>query len=423
MLNNNKIVTTESGLRILVRPMNTTRSVSVGVFVGAGSMTETTEEGGISHFIEHMLFKGTEKRTAFEIAEEMECLGVQINAYTSRNMTVYYTSSLDEHAEACAELLSDLYFNSTFLKENLKKEQGVVLEEIGMCEDDPEDLAFELAGKAHFGNAPIARPILGTKKSVKSFDKAAIEDYMARHYTPENTVVVFSGHITEEFGKKLAEKYFGSKMKKTGYVRSEPPKAKPQKGFLKKIKNIEQANVVLTFPSAPFRTEDADAISYLHLILGGGMSSRLFQRVREQEGLAYSVYTLPLEYLNDGFFTIYLGTNPASLERALVAVRETVAELKRDGITEKEFLKAREQLKSGLVLGGESASALMRASGKIAILCNEVFDLDEKLKRIEAVTKEDVMRVLHRYLDTEQVSAGYVGKKTGVNILGIIKGE
>lgn len=411
----------ESGLRILVVPMQNTRALAMGVFVGTGSMMEAEGEEGISHFIEHMVFKGTERRSSFEIVDELESLGIQINAYTTKNTTVFYTVSIDEHADKCADMLSDILFNATFAEKDIDSERGVVLEEIKMCEDDPEDLVGELLSEAHYGKAPIAKPILGNEKSLATFDKAKILAYMEKRYTADNTVVVIAGNVKKEDGIALASEYFdrfGSRLKAVG---TPVTRTAPVGGFRQENKNIKQANISFGFNGCSFMSEEQTAQSFLNIIFGSAMSSRLFQAVREKLGLAYSVYSLPLDYADDGYFTVYLGTSVKKAKKAVEAIREEILKLKRDGITEKELSSAREQLKAAYVLGAESASAVMRLYGKAAILKNAVYDSEEKIKAVNKVTVEDVKRAIDNCFDFDKASAAYVGKKLGFNPLTVLR--
>lgn len=411
----------ESGLRILVVPIKNTRALAMGVFVGTGSMMEAEGEEGISHFIEHMVFKGTERRSSFEIVDELESLGIQINAYTTKNTTVFYTVSIDEHIDKCADMLSDILFNATFSQKDIDSERGVVLEEIKMCEDDPEDLVGELLSLAHYGDAPLAKPILGNEKSLSSFDKSKILSYMERRYTADNTIIVIAGNVEKEEGVSLARKYFdrfGTRLKAVG---SAEKRATPAGSFRQENKNIKQANISFGFKGCSFMSEEQTAQSFLNIIFGSAMSSRLFQAVREKLGLAYSVYSMPLDYADDGYFTVYLGTSVKKAKKAVEAVRDEILKLKKEGITEKELSSAREQLKAAYVLGAESASSVMRLYGKAAILKNAVYDVEEKIKAVNRVTVEDVKRAIDYCFDFETASAAYVGKKLGFDPLEVLR--
>ncbi|MFA5450056.1 MAG: pitrilysin family protein, partial [Clostridia bacterium] len=281
----NKIIKYPSGLRLVLHSLKNTRSMAIGLYVGTGSACETATNNGISHFIEHMLFKGTKNRSAFNIAEDMESIGAQINAFTSREMISFFTISTDEHTEKCFDVLSDMFFNATLTEENIQKEKGVILEEISMCEDDPTDLVMTLLSEAYFGNSGLGRSILGTPDTVNSLDANTLREYMAGLYTADNLVLAVAGNINFDAVNALVKKYFEqklSKIKKKAIV-CEPPDIRPRS--LSKIKPIEQSNIAFAFPSYKYDDRISLSVALLSNVLGGGMSSRLFQKLREELSL------------------------------------------------------------------------------------------------------------------------------------------
>ncbi len=416
------ILTLKSGLRILIVPMPYLRSMAMGIAVGAGTITEKDTEGGLSHFIEHMLFKGTQKRTAFDIADEAECNGIQLNAYTTKRMTVFYALSTSGNIDKSADMLSDMFFNSTFEKDCLKKEKSVVIEEISMYEDDADDVCHEALNKAHYGGSILERPILGTRESVNSFTKENIQAYMNRVYTPDNTVICIAGGITDQQGIDIVEKYFESKF--TEYRKFEKttlPEISPKCQSISIQKNkFEQANVGISFRSFPYgkKTEEMSALIE---ILSGGMSSRLFQKVREEKGLVYSIYGDNTTFQNNGMFHLHFATNPKCVKEAVLTIRETILDFVRDGITEKELSKCKELAKSELAIGTETSSAIMKIMTRNMILAGEKFDMDEKLKKIQAVTVDDVNAAIKYVFDFDTISTAYVGVKTDVDVLRLMK--
>lgn len=418
----NKIIKLQSGLRLALHTIKSTRSVAIGIYVNTGSAFETPELAGISHFIEHMLFKGTKNRTAFQIAEEMELAGAQINAFTSREITSYYTMSTDEHTEKCMEMLSDIFFHATLTEENIEKEKGVVIEEINMCEDDPADLCLDNLSKAYYGDGGLGSSILGTAETVKSFTPEMIRRYMDEHYTAGNVVIAAAGNIDFNMIKELAIRYFEAnfitKGSKKTYLTGDV-----QSRLIPRFKPIEQANLAFAFPSYNYDNDKSLAAALLSNVLGGGMSSRLFQKLREEMALVYDIYATESEYKPDGLFIIYLGTNPASVCKAVTAVRDVILTMISEGITEREFKKGKEQLKSAVVLGAERAISIMRAAGSRAILTNKTFDLDERLDAINNITLDDIKEVVSFIFDFNKVSASYVGKEPDCDILKLIKGE
>ena len=418
----NRIHTFSNGLKLALCPVEHTRSISIGVFVGAGAANETKERNGIAHFTEHMLFKGTAKRSAFDIANEMESVGAMINAFTARHMTCYYTVSTDEHTKRCMDVLSDIFFNANLFDEDVDKERNVILEEISRDEDDPEDVCTEGLASVFYGDSYMGRAILGTRENVQRFTACDVKSFMEDFYVPGNTVISISGHFDEEEIIALADEYFA---KKFNVAKDILPleKIDTHSDVFKKVKSTEQANIAFAFPSYPFGHERREVVSLLSSVFGGGMSSRLFQNVREKQGLAYEIYSIVGADLNVGSFCIFIGTNPKNSEQATIAIREEIDKLKKDGITEEEFNKGIQQLKSNLVLGAESSLSLMRANGRNMIMQGKMFDLDERLDVINSLTLKDVRTAIDYIFNYENVSASYVGPETDVDVFKLIKGE
>lgn len=399
-------------------------SVALGVYVGTGSLNESIPENGISHFIEHTLFKGTETRSAFAIADEIESIGAQINAYTSKLCTAYYTVSLSEHVEKCADILSDIFFHSTFPDAELKKEQGVVIEEINMYEDAPEDVCLEQLSTAYYADHPLGKTILGTKENVLSFDGDKIRDYMRRRYTPDNVVVSIAGAIDFDLAVELVEKYFVSQFRtarKVGTDKFSRRISTPT--FLYKKKDIEQSNIAFAFPAPEYDSDLESALQILNGALGGGMSSRLFQKIREELGLAYSVYSYPSQYTFDGYTCIYLGTNPSKTVKAIGAIREELLKLKSDGLTEKELLRSRAQMKSAYLMSRESSRAIMNINGKNLLYTGKLLDIDEKISRIDGTDLTRVKEVIDYVFDFDRVCASYVGPEEKMPALELLTGN
>ena len=406
----NYLKTFDNGLKLVVVEMKGLLSVSCGVLVKTGSANESAEENGISHFIEHTMFKGTEKRSAFEISDFIDRIGGQINAYTSKQMTCYYTHTTKEHLEDSLEVLSDMFFNSRFDKTELTKEKGVVIEEINMSEDTPEDLCLDLLSESYFGREGLGQTILGSAKNVRSFDRNKITAYMDKYYTADNVVIAVAGNITAERAEKLVGKYFADNFKR---IKSAPQKAtelcKPQN--LKKIKKIEQSHIALCMPAISLKDERRDSLTIANIVLGGGMSSRLFQRIREDLGLCYSVYSYLSCYRETGVLEVYAGVNTESRDVAYKAIVEEIEKFRKEGITEQEFLRGKEQLKSSLVLGQESVSGQMQLYGRYALFNGELFDFPARLKSIENIKADDVAAVIRGFFDVSKASTATVGPK------------
>ncbi len=407
-----------SGLRVLIVPIENRRSVAAGVFVGAGTITEDATQKGLSHFIEHMLFKGTAKRSAFQLAEEAESHGIHLNAYTSKIMTVYYALGISEHIDKCVDMLSDMLFFSQFDADCISREQGVVLEEIGMCEDDPDDCAHEAIARAHWAGTPLESAILGTKQSVKSFDKGVITRYMDRLYTPDNIVVCIVGDVTVEYGLDLVNRYFEEQFLSRcnrHSVKDTLPYYQPSCGYEKVIKDLEQVNVAFGFRSHPWGVK-REAIAAMIDVLCGGMSGRLFQRVREELGLVYSIYIDNTTFSKNGMLHIHFATSPAKLKEAVLATRETLVNFLAEGVQAKELDKIKQSSKSEVVIALETTSAVLRVMGRTALIDNQPFDIDEKLANISAITAEDVNEVARYVFDFSNLSVGYVGPDTDIDI-------
>ena len=397
----------ENGLRLVVKQMPGFMSVAIGILVGTGASAETDKEDGISHFIEHMQFKGTKKRNAFEISDAFDRLGAQVNAFTGKDITCYYSKCISEHTANCFELLADLFLNSTYPDEEMEREKGVVCEEISMNEDTPEDLCIDLLSRAFYGKRNYGRNILGTAKRVKGFTTEDIYRYKKARYCPENTVVSFAGGIDPQTAQALVETYFGGM--EQGAFEKRAPILETKRQSLVKKKNIEQMHIAIGYP-APLRGDPAEnAVSAINSVLGGSMSARLFQEVREKRGLAYSVYSYVSAYEYAGSQVVYAGVNPMQAEEAFKAICNVIDELKAKGITKEEFIRSREQMKSGLLFSNESSYSQMLLYGKYLLYYNKVLDFDEKLNRINMLTYEETQDVLERLFDNSQKAIALVG--------------
>ena len=398
-----------SGLRMVVKKIDGLLSVSMGAVVGTGSCFETERENGISHFIEHMMFKGTQKRTAFEISDAMDRIGAQVNAFTSKDITCYYAKSTSDHAGEAFEILSDFVLGSVFPEEEMDREKGVVLEEISMVEDTPDDLCLDVLAEAYFGKEGYGRPILGPAENVKRFSRRELFDYIEERYAPENIVISFAGNIDVKYAEELVEKYFESGMKKRAY------KAREKKislcgGSLFKVKDIEQVHIAFAYPSLRREDKLMDAALVMNTILGGGMSSRLFQKVRELMGLAYTVYSYISSFTEGGLLTIYAGVNPANVQKAQDAIFDTVSDLCKNKFTDDEFLRGKEQLKSSVILSQENTASQMVSYGKHMLFTGEVLDPEKRAKEIGDMTREDCEKALAMNFDAEKLAAAAVGK-------------
>ncbi|MBY0144467.1 pitrilysin family protein [Neobacillus niacini] len=377
----------KNGVRIVLENIPTVRSVAIGVWIGTGSRNENPQTNGISHFLEHMFFKGTKTRSAKEIAESFDSIGGQVNAFTSKEYTCYYAKVLDTHAQFALDVLADMFFNSTFVEEELNKERNVVLEEIKMYDDTPDDIVHDLLSRAIYGDHPLGYPILGTEETLNTFTGSTLKDYIHNRYTPENVVISIAGNVSDKFILEV-EKYFGSYEGGDSSIIENIPVF--QSNHLSRKKETEQAHLCLGFEGLKIGHEDVYSLIILNNILGGSMSSRLFQEVREQRGLAYSVFSYHSAYQDNGVVTVYGGTGAKQLDVLYETIQETLEKLKQDGITEKELNNSKEQLKGSLMLGLESTNSRMSRNGKNELLLKRHRSLDEIIEQIDQVTKQSV---------------------------------
>lgn len=399
----------KNGVRVVMERMEHVRSVSVGIWVNTGSVREAEDEGGASHFIEHMAFKGTARRTAEQIAAEMDAVGGSLNAFTSKECTCFYAKVLDEHLPVAIDVLSDITFHSTFPEDELEREKHVILEEILMTEDSPEDLTAERANALFFQNEPLARPILGTRESVLAFDRDRLLAYRKEHYTPRNVVVACAGHFDEEALMRLVEE----KLDLEASDRCASPLVQRYPGGARAEcvqKDIEQVHLTLMLPGFARDVADQYPLAVLSNVIGGSMSSRLFQSIREQRGLAYSIYSYPIYYAATGTFALYAGTGENQAVEVVRLMREELEKLRSEGVTREEFERCKAQLKGSYVLGLEGSGSRMNTIGKVALLQNREYREEDTINSIECVTMEDIRRVIPIVLDESQLCASFVGR-------------
>ena len=397
----------ENGLRLVVKKMEGLMSVTMGVLVGTGASVETDAEDGISHFIEHMQFKGTQKRNAFEISDAFDRLGAQVNAFTGQDLTCYYSKCTVDHTADCFELLADLFLNATFPEDEMEREKGVVCEEISMNEDTPEDLCLDLLGTAHYGKENYGRNILGSASNVKGFTVDDIYRYKKARYCPENIVISFAGNIDFQTAQALVESHFGT-LDKGAFEERNKTIINCHKSLVKN-KPIEQMHIGIAYPSVARGDKRENLFNAVNAILGGSMSARLFQEVREKRGLAYSVYSYLSPFSECGSLKIYAGVNPNNVNEAYGAICDVINTMKKDGITEDEFLRSREQLKSGMFFSNESTNSQMLLYGKYMLNFNEIFDFEKKLETLNSMRHEDAQAIIVDMFDESRKAIALVG--------------
>ena len=401
-------MTLPNGLRIIGERISHFRSASAGLWLGSGSQFEAGDEAGVSHFLEHMVFKGTEKRTARQIAEEMDAVGGQLNAFTAKECTCFYAKVVDEHLPLAMDVICDLATHPAFDPGEMEKEKGVVIEEIAMAEDTPEDLVHELIMLAHYGDQQISRPILGTEESVSGCARACLNGYWQRMYRPQNAVLSIAGNYDWDAVPEMANRLLGD-WRAEGLEKLPCVTREAAPTVVTKEKDIEQVHICLGFPALPMGDDRNYDISIFNSVFGGAMSSRLFQKIREDSGLAYTVYSYPNAYTDTGMLSVYAATNPETAQVVYDMIVDEARALAEGGMTEREFAMAREQLKSGYILGLESTSARMQSNGRRLLLMDATRTETETIDRINAVSL-DAANALMKQMLTAPHSLALVGK-------------
>ncbi|NMA34541.1 MAG: insulinase family protein [Clostridiaceae bacterium] len=400
--------TLKNGVRVVCERIPHVRSVSAGIWVKTGSRNENAKNNGISHFVEHMLFKGTETRSAAQIAECIDNIGGQLNAFTGKECTCFYAKTLDEHIGIALDVLSDMFFNSVFDKRDIALEKQVILEEISMYEDSPEELVHDLLSETVWGGSSVGYPILGTKSSLKNINRRMILEYMDERYVQPNTVISVAGNFEEDRLEALLDKYFGGWEPKNGRD-GETRQIEFRPEISIKEKDTEQVHICLGFEGVKTGDDDMYPLLAVNNILGGGMSSRLYQKIREEKGLFYSVYSYPTAYMDTGLFTIYAGMKPENLKEVTNLIEEEVEDIRSNGITQAELERTREQMKGNYILGLESTSSRMNSIGKSELLLGYIYTPDEILEKISSVTMDDIGRIISRIFGSDRKGVSVVG--------------
>jgi predicted Zn-dependent peptidase len=405
-----------NGIKVITEAMPHVRSVSVGIWVSSGSRRETPEENGISHFIEHMLFKGTANRSAEDIARSVDSIGGNLDAFTAKEMVCFNTKVLDEHLPIAMDVLSDLVLNPAFRHEDIEKEKGVILEEIKMDADSPDYLVHEIFSSNFWKDHALGKPILGTRETVKRFNQAMVQDYYRGVYTPSNLLITAAGNLGHERLVDLARERFET----LPVTPPESPQAAPAthaRISLKSKKDLEQVHVCLGVPSYPIPHEDRFTCYVLNTMLGGGMSSRLFQNIRERQGLAYAVFSELNPYSDTGCLSVYAGTSLESAKPVVESVLKEFTDLKQQIAPAEEVRRAKDHLKGSLMLSLESTSSRMSNLARQEMHFRRFFSLDELAESIEQVTAEDVQRVARTFFDPKNVALTVLGNLDGFKIL------
>ena len=381
----------DNGLRIVSESIPYMSSISLGIFVGTGSRSETPAEQGASHFIEHLMFKGTETRSAREIAEAVDDVGGQLNAATDRENTCYYIKVLPEHLDLGMNILSDMLLHSQFAVSEVEKERQVVLEEISLYEDSPDELIHDLHINSLWPGHALGRSILGTRDTIGAMGRDLIQDYRTRHYTPDNIVLAAAGNLQHEDFVKQARLYWEQEHSRC--VRTADVVPTFVAGRLLQEKDIEQVHICMGTLGVAHESTQYYTTHVLSTILGGGVSSRLFQSIREDRGLAYSVCSYPSNFHDTGLMTIYAGVSPENSREVMAIVRNIVEDIRKAGVSRDELVRAKQQLKAGMMFSLEGSGSRMSRLGRAEIASREYLTPEQLAAKVEAVSLEDVHQV------------------------------
>ncbi|HZT33342.1 MAG TPA: pitrilysin family protein [Bryobacteraceae bacterium] len=405
----------DNGVRVITEAMPHVRSVSVGIWIGTGSRRETPEQNGISHFIEHMLFKGTTSRSAEDIARSVDSIGGNLDAFTAKELVCFNTKVLDQHLSLAFDVLADLVLHPLFREEDIAREKGVILEELKMEADSPDYLVHEIFTANFWKDHPLGKPILGTRETVKRFDRAMIENYYRGVYTPANLVITAAGNLTHEGVVDLARRHF-EPLAPVPTMPLEPAPTTHARIALRNKKSLEQVHLCLGVPSYPLPHEQRFACYVLNTLLGGGMSSRLFQNIRERQGLAYAVFSELNPYRDTGCLAIYAGTSIESARQVVESIMKEFRQLKQERVSAEELRRAKDHLKGSLMLSLESTSSRMSNLARQEMYFGRFFSLDELVESIESVTADDVQRIAQTFFDPRQIALTVLGNLDGFRI-------
>jgi predicted Zn-dependent peptidase len=404
-----------NGLTIITEEMQHIRSVSIGIWIKSGSRDEDPQWNGISHFVEHMVFKGTKSRTAEDIARQVDSIGGNMDAFTAKECICFNVKVLDEHLPIAMDVLSDLVLNPIFDVKDIGRERGVILEEIKMDEDNPDYLVHEIFTQNFWKDHPLGKPILGTKDTVKRFEQPILFNYYGERFNPGNLVVCAAGHVDHrQFADLVVEKFQNLKPRSNGY-HTAPPKINPRI-IMRNKKALEQVQICVGTPAYPLAHPKRYGSYILNTVLGGGMSSRLFQNVRERQGLVYAIYSDLNPYRDTGCLSIYAGTSRESAPKVVGSIVAELRRLKNEPVPEDELRRAKDQLKGSLMLSLESSTARMSNLARQEMYFDHFFGLDELIERIEAVTTEDIRATAEEFFRQEMLAVTVLGNLNGLKI-------
>jgi predicted Zn-dependent peptidase len=404
-----------NGLAVITEEMKHIRSISIGIWMKTGSRDEDLAWNGISHFIEHMVFKGTKHRSAEQIARQVDSIGGNMDAFTAKECISFSIKVLDEHLPIALDVLSDLVLNPVFDTQDISRERSVILEEIKMDEDNPDYLVHEIFTQNFWKDHPLGRPILGTRDTVRRFDRNPVLDFYSERFSPGNMIITAAGYLNHDrFVDLVAERFQDMKPKSNG-LHSSPPKIVP-KIILRNKKSLEQVQICVGVPSYPITHEKRHSSYILNTLLGGGMSSRLFQNIRERQGLAYAIYSDLNPYRDTGCLSIYAGTSRQSAGKVVESIVSEFRKLKTEAVSGDELRRAKDQLKGSLILSLESSNARMSNLARQEMYFDHFYGLDELIRKIEAVSAEELEALANQFFQTDAIAVTVLGNLNGLKL-------
>jgi predicted Zn-dependent peptidase len=404
-----------NGLSVITEEMKHIRSVSIGIWVKTGSRDEDKQWNGISHFVEHMVFKGTQHRSAEAIARQVDSIGGNLDAFTAKECVSFSIKILDEHLPIALDVLSDLVLNPIFDEQDITRERGVILEEIKMDEDNPDYLVHEIFTQNFWKDHPLGRPILGTRDTVRGFERPPVFDFYKQRFSPGNVIITAAGHLNHENFVELVNKYFHTMKPVSNGFHSAPPTIVP-KIILRNKKSLEQVQICVGVPSYPITHEKRHSSYILNTLLGGGMSSRLFQNIRERQGLAYAIYSDLNPYRDTGCLSVYAGTSRTSAVKVVECVVSEFRRLKTEQVAPDELRRAKDQLKGSLMLSLESSTARMSNLARQEMYFDRFYGLDELIEKIEAVTAEELQELANTFFQADNIAVTILGNLNGLRL-------
>jgi len=404
-----------NGLTVITEEMQHIRSVSIGIWIKTGSRDEDPQWNGISHFVEHMVFKGTKHRSAEDIARQVDSIGGNLDAFTAKECICFNVKVLDEHLPIAMDVLSDLVLNPVFDAHDIARERGVILEEIKMDEDSPDYLVHEIFTQNFWKDHPLGKPILGTKDTVKKFERDPVLGFYGQRFSPGNLIVCAAGNVKHEQFVELAVKHFQQMQPTKNGFHGPAPTIVPRI-IMRNKKALEQVQICVGVPSHPIAHERRHASYILNTLLGGGMSSRLFQNIRERQGLAYSIYSDLNPYRDTGCLAVYAGTSRESASKVVQCIVSEFRKLKSEEVPEEELRRSKDQLKGSLMLSLESSTARMSNLARQEMYFDRFYTMDELIEKIEGVTAEELKELANEFFCTESIAVTVLGNLNGLKL-------